>query len=170
MQTTPNVEIDRKALFVPAIAPLYGALAPLGSVLIRVALGVILMPHGFAKLFLNDAVPTSRHFLHWGWAYPLAWAYFIGALEFFGGHACARSVHARRRRRHRHRNVGNLFRGVVSTLGLGAARHGIHCIHGSRSAWYFPRRRRPLFARRDNRARILIIGGVMVCARIISTD
>lgn len=58
---------------------------PCGYTVIRVALGLILLPHGFAKLFLNDAVPTSRHFVQWGWAYPLAWAYFIGALEFFGG-------------------------------------------------------------------------------------
>jgi putative oxidoreductase len=85
MQATSKVEIDRKALFVPAVAPLYEALAPFGYALIRVALGLILVPHGFAKLFLNDAVPTSRHFVHWGWAYPLAWAYFIGAIEFFGG-------------------------------------------------------------------------------------
>jgi putative oxidoreductase len=61
------------------------SLLPCGYTLIRIALGLILLPHGFAKLFLNDAVPTSRHFVQWGWAYPLAWAYCIGALEFFGG-------------------------------------------------------------------------------------
>lgn len=85
MQATSNVEVDRKKLLVPAAAPPYEALGPLGYTLIRVALGLILLPHGFAKLFLNDAVPTSRHFVQWGWAYPLAWTYFIGALEFFGG-------------------------------------------------------------------------------------
>lgn len=85
MRATPNVEIDRKALFVPSVAPLYETLAPFSYALIRVALGLILVPHGFAKLFLNDAAPTSRHFVHWAWAYPLAWAYFIGAIEFVGG-------------------------------------------------------------------------------------
>lgn len=85
MQATSNAGIDRKALFVPAAAPLYETLVPFGYALIRVALGLILIPHGFAKLFLNDAVPTSHRFVHWGWAYPLAWAYFIGAIEFFGG-------------------------------------------------------------------------------------
>ncbi len=85
MQATSNVEIDRKKLFVPAAAPLYETLAPFGYALIRVTLGLILMPHGYAKLFLNDAIPTSRHFVQWGWAYPLAWAYFIGAIEFCGG-------------------------------------------------------------------------------------
>ncbi len=80
-----NIKTDRSALFVPAAAPFYEALAPFGFTLIRVALGLILVPHGFAKLFLNDAVPTSRHFVQWGWAYPLAWAYFLGVIEFVGG-------------------------------------------------------------------------------------
>ncbi len=82
---TPTSQLDRKTLFVPAAAPLYETLAPFAYTLIRVALGLILVPHGFAKLFLNDAVPASRNFVNFGWAYPLAWAYCIGALEFFGG-------------------------------------------------------------------------------------
>ena len=66
-------------------APARKSLLPCGYTFVRVALGLILLPHGYAKLFFNDAVPTSRHFVEWGWAYPLAWAYFIGAVEFFGG-------------------------------------------------------------------------------------
>jgi putative oxidoreductase len=80
-----KAEVDRGRLYVPAVGGLYETLAPLSYTLVRVALGLILIPHGFAKLFLNDAVPASRNFVHFGWAYPLAWAYFIGALEFFGG-------------------------------------------------------------------------------------
>lgn len=78
-------EIKRDRLYVPAMAGLYQKLAPCSFTIIRVALGLILIPHGFSKLFLNDAVPASRNFVNFGWAYPLAWAYFIGALEFFGG-------------------------------------------------------------------------------------
>ncbi|HTP90411.1 MAG TPA: DoxX family protein [Xanthobacteraceae bacterium] len=85
MPTTPDIDIDRRSLFVPAVAPLYEKLAPLAYTLIRVALGLILVPHGYAKLFGNDAVAASRNFVNFGWAYPLAWAYGIGALEFFGG-------------------------------------------------------------------------------------
>jgi len=77
--------VDRRRLFVPGVGGLYEALAPYSYTLIRVALGLILIPHGFNKLFLDDAVPASRNFVAFGWAYPLAWAYFIGALEFFGG-------------------------------------------------------------------------------------
>ena len=80
-----DANVNRNRLHVPAVAGLYETLAPLSYTLIRVALGLILIPHGFAKLFQSDAVNASRNFVNFGWAYPLAWAYFIGALEFFGG-------------------------------------------------------------------------------------
>ena len=76
---------DAGRLVFPALAGLYAKLAPFGPTLARVSLGLILVPHGFAKLFQDDAVNASRNFVNFGWAYPLAWAYFIGALEFFGG-------------------------------------------------------------------------------------
>ena len=85
LSAAAEAEVDRKRLFVPAVAGFYETFAPLAYTLIRVALGLILIPHGFAKLFGNDAVAASRNFVNFGWAYPLAWAYFIGALEFFGG-------------------------------------------------------------------------------------
>ena len=85
LSATSEAEVDRKRLFVPAAAGFYETVAPLAYPLIRVALGVILIPHGYAKLFGNDAVAASRNFVNFGWAYPLAWAYFIGAVEFFGG-------------------------------------------------------------------------------------
>ena len=77
--------VDHKKLFVPGVARLYEILAPLSYTLVRVSLGVFLIPHGYAKLFQDDAVPASRNFVNFGWSYPLAWAYFIGALEFVGG-------------------------------------------------------------------------------------
>lgn len=77
--------VDRDRLLVPSLGGLYETLAPYSHTVIRVGLGLILLPHGFNKLFLNDAVPTARNFVAFGWAYPLAWAYFIGCIEFFGG-------------------------------------------------------------------------------------
>ena len=85
MATTSDTDVYRKALLVPPAAPLYETLVPFAYTLIRVALGLILVPHGFAKLFQGDAVAASRNFVNFGWPYPLAWAYFIGALEFSGG-------------------------------------------------------------------------------------
>ena len=83
--TTSEADVDRSRLFVPAMAGFYETLAPCAFTIVRVALGLILIPHGYAKLFGNDAVPTSRNFVHFGWTHPLAWAYFIGTVEFFGG-------------------------------------------------------------------------------------
>jgi uncharacterized membrane protein YphA (DoxX/SURF4 family) len=60
MATTSDVDVDRKALLVPAAAPLYETLAPFAYTLIRIALGLFLVPHGFAKLFQGDAVAASR--------------------------------------------------------------------------------------------------------------
>jgi len=77
--------VDRKKLIVPGVAGLYEALAPLSHALIRVALGVFLIPHGYAKLFQDDAASAARNFVNFGWSHPLGWAYLIGALEFFGG-------------------------------------------------------------------------------------
>jgi putative oxidoreductase len=77
--------LDRRRLIVPAMAGFYETLAPYSFALIRIALGLILVPHGYGKLFLDDAVPASRNFVSFGWAHPLAWAYFIGVVEFFGG-------------------------------------------------------------------------------------
>ncbi len=76
---------DARRLVFPSLFGLYARLAPLAPLLVRVSLGLILVPHGYAKLFQDDAVAASRNFVNFGWAYPLAWAYFIGALEFFGG-------------------------------------------------------------------------------------
>ena len=85
MATTLDSDVDRKKL---SFQPQRRSTPPQrrsAIALIRVALGLILVPHGYAKLFLDDAVPASRNFVHFGWAYPLAWAYFIGVIEFFGG-------------------------------------------------------------------------------------
>jgi len=80
-----TTNVDRNRLYVPAVAGIYEKLVPLAPTLTRIALGFIIIPHGFGKLFLNDAVPTSRNFVKFGWDHPLAWSYFIGCVEFFGG-------------------------------------------------------------------------------------
>ena len=77
--------VDRQRLYVPAVAGFYETFAPLGYTLVRVALGAILIPHGFGKVFGHDAVHVAKHFVDFGWPFPLAWGYFIGVLEFFGG-------------------------------------------------------------------------------------
>lgn len=78
-------DIDHNRLYVPAAGPLYTSLAPYAWPMLRIALGIILITHGYPKLFQGAAQGASRNFVAFGWAYPLAWAYFIGVVEFFGG-------------------------------------------------------------------------------------
>ena len=42
---------ERSRLFIPALAPIYAGLSPIALPLLRVALGIILIPHGCQKLF-----------------------------------------------------------------------------------------------------------------------
>jgi len=77
--------IDAKRLVVPSVAGLYEACAPYSYTLVRVALGLILLPHGVNKLFFGDAVNAARTMAGLGLDPPLAWAYFIGVVEALGG-------------------------------------------------------------------------------------
>lgn len=73
-------------LYIPGLAGLYAGLQPYGYPVMRFAAGAILLPHGWGKLFGPAAAGTALHLLGpWGFPAPLAWAYFLGALEFFGG-------------------------------------------------------------------------------------
>src|SRR5690242_11166532 len=42
---------ERSRLFIPALAPVYAGLGSIALPLLRVALGIILIPHGCQKLF-----------------------------------------------------------------------------------------------------------------------
>lgn len=57
-------------------------LKPLALLLLRVALGVIFVYHGYPKLFTH-ARETAQGFVHMG--LPSYFAYIAGILEFFGG-------------------------------------------------------------------------------------
>jgi putative oxidoreductase len=77
--------IDARRLVVPGLAGIYEALAPYSYTLVRVALGLVLLPHGINKLFFGDALNAAKTMAAIGLAPPLVWAYFIGLLEAFGG-------------------------------------------------------------------------------------
>lgn len=72
-------------LVIPGLGGIYGLLSPLGYPLMRASLGLILFPHGVNKLFFNDAQNSLHNFVALGLPDPIAWAYFIGGVEFFGG-------------------------------------------------------------------------------------
>ncbi len=57
-------------------------LKPLALLLLRAALGVIFVYHGYPKLFVH-ARDTANAFAHMG--FPSYFAYIAGIFEFFGG-------------------------------------------------------------------------------------
>lgn len=61
---------ERSRLFIPALAPLYAGLWSIALPLLRVALGIILIPHGCQKLF--------------GWFGGAGFARFTQLFESFG--------------------------------------------------------------------------------------
>lgn len=77
--------VESRRLVFPGVAWLYARLAPYSYTLMRIALGLILMPHGINKLFFGDAVNAARNFPLLHLSPPLAWAYFIGVVECVGG-------------------------------------------------------------------------------------
>ncbi len=79
----------------PSLARFYAAAAAPAETLMRVALGLVLVPHGAGKLFGHDLFHTAQNFRHLGWPAPLALAVVVGCLEFFGGLAVAAGLFTR---------------------------------------------------------------------------
>ena len=70
-------------LLIPALAPLYGALAPVTGPLIRAVAGGSLAIHGFPILF-GDTAATAKFLAGVGFS-GLYWVYLIGLVEFVCG-------------------------------------------------------------------------------------
>lgn len=72
-------------LYFPGLAGLYRSLAPYAYPLIRFAAGVVLIPHGWGKLF-GGAAPfvAERVLAPMGFPMPYAWVIFLGLLETVG--------------------------------------------------------------------------------------
>jgi putative oxidoreductase len=83
-------------LYFPGLAGLYRGLAPYGYPLIRFAAGVILIPHGWAKLF-GGAAPfvADKILAPLGVPAPHAMVYFLGLLETVGVAALALGLFTR---------------------------------------------------------------------------
>ncbi len=80
--------VEPGRLVFPGLAGLYERLSPLRYPLMRFVAGAILIPppHGYGKLFLGFAPMVANNILaKLGFPAPLAWAYWLGILEFFGG-------------------------------------------------------------------------------------
>ncbi len=71
-------------LFVPALGPLYRAIAPITEPLIRVVAGGSLAIHGYPILFGQTAA-TARFLESVGFANGVYWAYLVGLVELVCG-------------------------------------------------------------------------------------
>jgi putative oxidoreductase len=76
-------------LFFPALGGLYSGLSDLAQVLLRVALGGILIPHGMQKLFGTFAglgiSGNAALFDKLGYAPGMFWGTLVGCTEFIAG-------------------------------------------------------------------------------------
>jgi putative oxidoreductase len=83
-------QIDGTRLIVPGLAGFYQNVAPYSYAAIRFCAGAILIYHGYGKLFAGGVTGLADHVIRViGLPAPMAWAYFIGILECFGGAALA---------------------------------------------------------------------------------
>lgn len=69
---------------IPALGPIYRAVAPITEPLIRIVAGGSLAIHGYPILFGNTA-SVGQFLQSTGFENGLFWAYVVGALEFFCG-------------------------------------------------------------------------------------
>jgi putative oxidoreductase len=77
--------IDERRLVFPGLAGLYRRLAPLGYAFTRVAFAIVILPSGWEKVFEGGVHRIAAgNVLKAGFSPPLAWAWAVGCLEFFG--------------------------------------------------------------------------------------
>jgi putative oxidoreductase len=83
-------QVDSNRLIIPGLAALYSCVSPYSYAIIRFIAGAILVFHGYNKLFVTGVAPVAEHVVAvLGLPLPMAWAYLLGILEFFGGIALA---------------------------------------------------------------------------------
>jgi putative oxidoreductase len=83
-------QVDSTRLIIPGLAGLYASISPYSYAIIRFIAGAILIYHGYNKLFVTGVQGVADHVVAvLGLPMPLAWAYLLGILEFFGGIALA---------------------------------------------------------------------------------
>jgi putative oxidoreductase len=90
MAGNSEAQVDSNRLIIPGLAGLYASVSPYSYAIIRFIAGAILVFHGYNKLFVTGVAPVAEHVVAvLGLPLPIAWAYLLGILEFFGGIALA---------------------------------------------------------------------------------
>jgi putative oxidoreductase len=79
-----NIAFERNRLFLPALGAIYEKLSPLSWPLVRVTAGLLLVPHGYMKLF-GGMEGLIGWFGQIGFEPAALLAWYIALLEFVGG-------------------------------------------------------------------------------------
>lgn len=80
-----TANIDSRRLMIPALAGIYGSLAPLSYACVRILTGLLFLPIGIDKMFFGGAGRIAAgNILRIGVEPPLVWAWTVAGLEFFG--------------------------------------------------------------------------------------
>ncbi len=70
---------------IPALGPIYDSLSCYAYPLIRFTCGIMLVPHGYRKLFQGGVANTAKGMAAMGLEPATFLAWYIGCLEVFGG-------------------------------------------------------------------------------------
>jgi putative oxidoreductase len=77
--------IDKSRLIIPALAGLYGRVAPLSYAFLRILIALMFLSGGIDKIFHGGAARIAAgNITMLGLQPPLAWAWAVTGLEFFG--------------------------------------------------------------------------------------
>lgn len=76
---------DAPAPLIPALAGVYRRVGGWGYPLIRIAAGLMLVPHGWAKLVDGEVHQLAANFAVVGPVPAGFWAYLVASVELFGG-------------------------------------------------------------------------------------
>ena len=77
--------IDKTKLIIPQPGRIYGHVAPLSYVFVRIVFAVIFLQNGIEKLFLGGADRIAAgNITKLGLSFPHAWAWTVAGLDFFG--------------------------------------------------------------------------------------
>jgi putative oxidoreductase len=83
------MSINKSRLYIPALGGLYDSLWDIVWLLLRLAAGLIVVPHGMQKLFGmfggGGLAGTAAFFDKIGYSPGSFWAPVVGCVEFFGG-------------------------------------------------------------------------------------
>lgn len=80
---------------IPALEPLYEKIVPLGWPLVRLAAGLIIIPHGWPKLMMGVEATANMALVRRGIAPALPLAYILIFLETIGGLCVALGLYTR---------------------------------------------------------------------------